>query len=45
MGSGTPIGQLDSFIAAHALARGAVLVTNNTKHFSKVSGLSFENWV
>lgn len=42
--SGEPIGQMDTLIAAHALALGAVLVTNNQKHFSKVRGLKLENW-
>jgi tRNA(fMet)-specific endonuclease VapC len=43
-GSGTPIGQLDTLIAAHALALNLILVTNNTKHFSKVKTLRTENW-
>ncbi len=41
---GTPIGIIDTMIAAHALALGRVLVTNNTRHYSKVAGLSLENW-
>ncbi len=41
---GKPIGNLDMLIAAHAVASGAVLVTNNTRHFSQVSGLRIENW-
>lgn len=41
---GTPIGQNDTMIAAHALSLGAVLVTNNHKHFSRVDGLTLENW-
>jgi tRNA(fMet)-specific endonuclease VapC len=32
-------------IAAHALAVGAVIVTDNTKHFSRISGLVIENWL
>jgi tRNA(fMet)-specific endonuclease VapC len=32
-------------IAAHAKNVGAVLVTNNTKEFKRVSGLKIENWV
>ena len=43
--AGTPIGNMDLLIAAHALAVGATVVTNNTKHFSKVPGLVVENWV
>ncbi len=42
--SGTPIGSLDSLIAAHALALGRTVVTNNTREFSKVVGLKLENW-
>ena len=42
---GKPIGNLDLMIAAHALARDATLVTNNTRHFSQVPGLKIENWV
>jgi tRNA(fMet)-specific endonuclease VapC len=41
---GTPIGEFDVLIAAHAVARRCVLVSNNTRHFSKVPGLSLENW-
>jgi tRNA(fMet)-specific endonuclease VapC len=42
--SGTPIGVMDTMIAAHALAIKATLVTNNVKHFKLVKGLSLENW-
>lgn len=42
---GTPIGQFDAMIAAHALTLKLVLVTNNTKHFDRVLGLRCENWV
>jgi tRNA(fMet)-specific endonuclease VapC len=42
--SGVPIGQMDALIAAHALSVGATLVTNNEKHFSRVTGLRIENW-
>jgi tRNA(fMet)-specific endonuclease VapC len=34
----------DRLIAAHALALGLTLVTNNQKHFSDVPGLRVENW-
>lgn len=42
--SGTPIGNNDLWIAAHALSLGAVLVTNNEREFSRVAGLAVENW-
>jgi tRNA(fMet)-specific endonuclease VapC len=41
---GTPIGAFDAMIAAHAIARKLILVTNNEKHFRKVPGLKIENW-
>jgi len=41
---GRPIGPLDALIAAHALSLGCTLVTNNEREFSRVSGLSIENW-
>ena len=44
-GHGTPIGELDTLIAAHALAGRLTLVTNNTKHFERVAGLATENWI
>lgn len=42
---GRPIGALDMLIAAHALSRGLTLVTNNTGEFSRIPGLTTENWV
>lgn len=42
--TGKMIGSLDTLIAAHALAIGATLVTNNTVEFSRVTGLKCENW-
>ena len=41
---GTPIGDMDTLIAAHALAEKLILVTHNTKHFDKVVGLKLEDW-
>lgn len=41
---GTPIGSLDTMIAAHALSQQAMLVTNNTREFAKVPGLQLDNW-
>ena len=42
---GSPIGDYDVLIAAHAVALDITLVTNNVKHFSRVSGLRVENWL
>ena len=45
LANGTPIGENDTMIATHAMTNGATLVTNNVKHFSRVSGLTLENWL
>lgn len=42
--AGSPIGPLDTLIAAHALAAGVCLVTNNEREFNRVPGLRVENW-
>jgi tRNA(fMet)-specific endonuclease VapC len=43
--TGQPIGEMDMMIAAHALSTGAVLVTNNTRHFGRVAApLALANW-
>jgi tRNA(fMet)-specific endonuclease VapC len=45
VGTGQPIGQLDMMIAAHTLAVGATLVTNNLRHFERIQApLLLENW-
>ena len=41
---GTPIGPLDTQIAAHALALDLTLVTNDQREFKRVTGLRLENW-
>lgn len=41
---GLPIGNNDSAIAGHAVAVNAILVTNNTREFSRVEGLKIEDW-
>ena len=41
---GQKIGSNDTIIAATALARGGVLVTNNTKEFGRIDGLQLEDW-
>lgn len=43
--SGQLIGDADILIAATALARGMILVTNNERHFNRIDGLQIENWV
>ena len=42
--AGMPIGANDLWIACHALAEGATLVTNNTREFERIHGLPVENW-
>lgn len=42
--AGTPIGPNDTAIAGHAIAAGAILVTNNTREFERVAGLMLEDW-
>jgi len=39
------IGNNDLWIAAHALAAGLTVVTNNEKEFRRVSRLKVQNWV
>jgi len=43
--AGTPIGANDLLIAAHALALGCTIVTDNEKEFARVRGLARENWL
>ena len=42
---GQIIGPLDLLIAAHAIAEDAVLVTNNTREFTRVPTLELEDWI
>lgn len=42
---GTPIGPMDTLIAAHVKSLGLILVTNNTREFARVNGLGLEDWV
>ena len=42
---GTPIGNNDLWIAAHAKAAGLTVVTNNEREFQRVPGLKVQNWV
>jgi tRNA(fMet)-specific endonuclease VapC len=43
--AGTPIGNNDLWIAAHALSLGVTVVTNNVREFGRVPDLKVENWV
>lgn len=43
--AGQPIGANDLLIAAHALALDLILVTHNTREFSRVRGLQVEDWL
>ncbi|HSW09116.1 type II toxin-antitoxin system VapC family toxin [Aquabacterium sp.] len=42
--AGTPIGANDLWIACHALALEATLVTNNLREFERIIGLRLDNW-
>jgi len=42
--SGTPLGDMDLLIACSAMSTGAILVSHNKKHFSKIKGLKVEDW-
>lgn len=42
--SGNIINDSDLFIAATALSQKLILVTNNERHFRRISGLEIENW-
>jgi len=45
LSSGQPIGELDMMIAAHSLCAGAVLVTNNRRHFERIQApLTLLTW-
>jgi tRNA(fMet)-specific endonuclease VapC len=42
---GRPIGANDLLIAAHAMALGCTIVTDNDGEFARVDGLPRENWL
>ncbi|HYS09467.1 MAG TPA: type II toxin-antitoxin system VapC family toxin [Myxococcales bacterium] len=42
--AGKPIGPFDTLIAAQALGRKLILVSNNEREFGRVAGLRVENW-
>ncbi len=41
---GQPIAEFDLLIASVALTENYVLVTNNTRHYNRITGLQLENW-
>lgn len=41
---GKPIGPLDTLIGSHALEIDAIIVTHNTREFSRIDGLRLEDW-
>lgn len=41
---GQPIADFDLMIASVALTEGKILVTNNTRHYDRITGLQLENW-
>jgi len=41
----SPIGALDTLIAAHAVSERAAVVTGKVEHFSRVPGLVVEDWI
>jgi tRNA(fMet)-specific endonuclease VapC len=43
--TGQLIGANDLLIAAHALALGLTVVTDNEREFSRINGLRVENWL
>jgi tRNA(fMet)-specific endonuclease VapC len=42
--TGRPMGPNDLIVAATTMSNGGTLVTHNTKEFSAVPGLLFEDW-
>lgn len=43
--AGQPIGEIDMMIAAQAMASSCKLITNNTRHYSRIEApLVIENW-
>jgi len=42
---GKILDDFDVLIAATAIVNNCMLVTNNTKHFKRINGLTIENWV
>ena len=43
--SGRMIEDFDLLIGCTAVVNGMIMVTDNTKHFSRIHGIQLENWV
>jgi tRNA(fMet)-specific endonuclease VapC len=43
--AGEPVGAFDFLIAAHAQALGCIMVTHNTREFSRIQDLEVEDWL
>ncbi|HBA66023.1 MAG TPA: VapC toxin family PIN domain ribonuclease, partial [Methylococcaceae bacterium] len=43
--AGMTIGAYDMMIAGHARSLGLIVVSNNVREFSRVSGIRLENWL
>lgn len=41
---GTPIGNMDMLISAHAKSENLIVVTHNTREFERVEGIQLEDW-
>ena len=42
--AGTPIADFDLLIASVAIIENLILVTNNTRHYQRITGLNLDNW-
>ncbi len=42
--SGKMIGAIDALLAAQAISRNLIFITNNTKEFERINNLRIENW-
>lgn len=42
--TGSLIGPIDMLLAAQAISKGLILVTNNTREFERIEGLKIEDW-
>jgi tRNA(fMet)-specific endonuclease VapC len=42
--AGAPVADFDLLIASVALTENLILVTNNTRHYQRITGLDLDNW-